>query len=117
MYKRQRLHKKLDYTFEKNISNPELRIPPLLFIVLIENAFKHGIEPSEKECFLHLDLTSDEHGLVFICKNSLEEKLVGEKGIGLDNLKRRLALRFPSQHSLEVKETENTFETTLKISL
>lgn len=112
-----RLHKKLDYKFEKNISNPELQIPPLLFIVLVENAFKHGIEPAEKECLLHLNLISDEHGLVFICKNSLEEKPVGEKGIGLKNLKRRLALRFPNHHNLEIKETEKTFETTLKISL
>ncbi|MFK8005862.1 MAG: sensor histidine kinase [Saprospiraceae bacterium] len=112
-----RLYKNLDYQFEKNISNPAVRIPPLLFIVLIENAFKHGIEPSEKECFLHLSLTSDEHDLVFICKNSLEEKSVGEIGIGLENLKRRLELRFPNQHNLEIKETQNTFETTLKISL
>ncbi|MFK7775618.1 MAG: sensor histidine kinase [Saprospiraceae bacterium] len=112
-----RLHKKLDFKFEKNISNHELRIPPLLFIVLVENAFKHGIEPSEKDCFLHLSLTSDEHGLVFISKNSFEEKPVGEKGIGLNNLKRRLELRFPDQHNLEMEETENTFETTLKISL
>lgn len=112
-----RLHKKLDYKFEKDSLNQELQIPPLLFIVLIENAFKHGIEPSENECFLHLKLTNEDNDLVFICKNSFEEKPIGEKGIGLDNLKRRLALRFPNQHHLEIKEMENTFETILKINL
>lgn len=111
-----RLHKKLDFKFEKNIDNHDLRIPPLLFIILIENAFKHGIEPAEKECFLHLKLESDEQGLIFICKNSFEEKTKGGNGIGLNNLNRRLALRFPNQHSLQIDETENTFQTTLKIS-
>ncbi len=112
-----RLHKKLDFKFEKNITNHDLPIPPLLFIVLIENAFKHGIEPAEKESFLHLQLESDEQGLVFICKNSFEEKIAGVTGIGLENLKRRLAIRFPNQHNLDIDEAENTFQTTLKIKL
>ena len=38
-----RLHKKLDYRFEQNIAGIPAQIPPLLFIVLVENAFKHGI--------------------------------------------------------------------------
>ena len=111
-----RLHKKLDLRFEKNITNPNLKIPPLLFIVLVENAFKHGIEPAEEDCFLHLNLKSEEDQLTFICKNSFEEKLEGEIGIGLENLKRRLELRFPNQYKFEIKESKNIFKVELKIS-
>ncbi|MCO6480151.1 MAG: histidine kinase, partial [Phaeodactylibacter sp.] len=49
-----RLHKHLDFRFEKDIADEKLRIPPLLFIILVENAFKHGIEPAEEACSLHL---------------------------------------------------------------
>ena len=47
-----RLHKKLDFSFEKNIDDLSLKIPPLLFINLVENAFKHGIEPAEEDLSL-----------------------------------------------------------------
>ncbi len=110
-----RLHKKLDFRFDKQIENEELAIPPLLFITFVENAFKHGIEPAEKDCFLHLSLKSDGQQLVFTCENSMEEKNNAPAGIGLQNLKRRMALRFPQQHEINVMETANHFKTTLRI--
>ncbi len=112
-----RLHKKLDYHFEKNITDYSLPIPPLLFIILVENAFKHGIEPAEHACFLHVHLQSDKKGLVFRCKNSVETKPFAEKGIGLENLRRRLELRFPHRHSLQVKEKPGVFTACLKLQL
>lgn len=112
-----RLHKKLDFKFEKSIEDNDLQIPPLLFITFVENAFKHGVEPSEDECFLHLNLKTVGKELIFICKNSFEEKSTEPSGIGLDNLKRRLALRFPKRHTLEIVEKSNQFIATLKITL
>lgn len=112
-----RLHKKLDLIFEKNIIDANLKIPPLMFITLIENAFKHGIEPSEKECFLHIKLKTTQDALIFICENSLEEVPKESKGIGLSNLKRRLELRFPNQHEIEVERKENCYKVILKIEL
>lgn len=111
-----RLHKKLDYTFEKNISDPDQLIPPLLFITFVENAFKHGIEPAEGNCNLHLKLTSNESGLVFSCKNSIEDQINSKAGIGLSNLKRRMELRYPNKHSLETKKTKTDFSANLKLS-
>ncbi|MFK7984104.1 MAG: sensor histidine kinase, partial [Saprospiraceae bacterium] len=37
-----RLHKKSEITFQQNIGNPKLVVPPLLFVIFLENAFKHG---------------------------------------------------------------------------
>ena len=110
-----RLHKKLDFQFDKTIINREQHIPPLLFITFVENAFKHGIEPAEKDCFLHLTVSSNKNKLTFTCKNSIEEKINTPKGIGLTNLKRRLQLRFPNQHTLQVEETPTQYHAMLQI--
>ena len=105
-----RLHKKLDFKFDKEILDSALRIPPLLFIVLVENAFKHGIEPAEEACFLHLKLTTTNNSLRFRCTNSIELETANESGIGLTNLKRRLALLYPGQHRLTVDSSDNKYD-------
>jgi sensor histidine kinase YesM len=58
-----RLKKPLNFSFEKQIDDENLQIAPLLLIVLIENAFKHGIEPAEQGAALNLYLKSDEKKL------------------------------------------------------
>lgn len=110
-----RLAKKLDFKFEKTVDDPSVRVPPLLFINLVENAFKHGIEPAEGDCFLHLKLESTNGDLSFICENSFEEREGANDGTGLKNLKRRLELCFPERHELNVSETKNAFNAKLKI--
>ena len=112
-----RLHKKLDFQFSKGIVNWEQRIPPLLFITFVENAFKHGIEPAGKDCFLHLSVITKNNQVTFTCKNSIEEKLKTPTGIGLTNLKRRLELRYPNQHILKVEETATQYHAMLQIDL
>lgn len=112
-----RLHKNLDFKFEKNIADENVYIPPLLFITFVENAFKHGIEPAEKACFLHLFLKSEEGKLRFVCKNSFEEKIKQTSGIGLDNLRRRMTLRFPEQHQIRTQEDEEVFEAKLDLKI
>jgi LytS/YehU family sensor histidine kinase len=112
-----RLHKKLDYQFDKTIDDPTLKVPPLLFILLVENAFKHGVEPAEEDCYLKIKLESNEKSLVFTCENSVEENEEEEAGIGLQNLKRRLELRFPNRHDLSITERVNSFLVELKLDL
>ncbi|MFK7948600.1 MAG: sensor histidine kinase [Saprospiraceae bacterium] len=110
-----RLHKNLDFRFTQNVEDETIKIPPLLFIILVENAFKHGIEPAENTCYLHLNLESDQNGLTFTCENSYEDENDKPKGIGLDNLRKRLALRYPNQYSLEIIDDENIYKTILKL--
>ncbi len=110
-----RLHKKLDYRIEKNITDDSIKVPPLLFIILVENAFKHGIEPAEKDCFLHIQIDSSEENLVFTCTNSIEETSKEKPGIGLKNLQQRLNLRYSDRHELLITDSKNSFKTVLKI--
>lgn len=112
-----RLHKKLDFTFDKDIINKSQMIPPLLFITFVENAFKHGIEPAQEDCFLHLNLTTQSHQLTFICENSTEGQSTEKRGIGLANLKRRLELRFPNKYDIHLKEDANHYKAMLQLQL
>lgn len=113
-----RLKKPLSFNFEKHIVDEDLKIAPLLLIVLVENAFKHGIEPAENQAYLNLYLKSDHQKVYFSCKNSIEEENAAKvRGIGLDNLKKRLALLYPNKHHLEINADKKSYSVTLEITI
>lgn len=95
-------------------------IPPLLFISFIENAFKHGISYREKS-FVHIELSIEKEGLTFRCSNSLvranEAAKAEHSGIGLENVRKRLALLYPGSHQLKAGKKETSYEVELKIDL
>lgn len=110
-----RLHKQLDFQFEKDLTDPIPNIAPLLFIVLVENAFKHGIEPAEQPCYLHLSLRTRDGQTEFVCENSVEQTSDTEGGIGLENLRRRLALLYPDRHQLQIAAGEMNYSVRLNL--
>jgi hypothetical protein len=113
-----RLYQDADIEFTVSMDNPTLKIPPLLFIILVENAFKHGIEPSVGECFLELKLTETDGEINFSCRNSLEPKAaakVRSGGIGLQNLHRRLELLYPGEYVLQVATLPDEYSGRLNI--
>ena len=112
------LKKQLIFSFNKEIKDENLLIAPLLLIVFIENAFKHGIETAEDEAFLTLNLKSDQKEVYFSCENSFEEEnLAKVSGIGLNNLHKRLALLYPETHNLTITKTKNTYKAELVLKL
>lgn len=111
-----RYHKKTDIRFEYKIHDDTCKIMPLLFIILIENAFKHGLENLEENAYIHINLITNEKKLHFEIENNFELQEVSDgQGIGLKNLKRRLELAYPNKHSLSFKIDANTY--TVKLSL
>ena len=98
----------------------DLKIPHLLFISLIENAFKYGISVQE-ESYVNISLECGENNVSFKCENGLPEGNNGtnlsSSGIGLDNLKKRLNLIYPGRHDLEINRTSHKFEVNLIIRL
>jgi LytS/YehU family sensor histidine kinase len=94
-----------------NIINGESRIPPLLFIVLVENTFKHGVEKIENESFVKIEIKETREQIVFSVENNFEPtEDVVEKGIGLNNLKRRLHLEYPGRHTLKITKVDKIFK-------
>jgi two-component system, LytTR family, sensor kinase len=98
----------------------DLMIPYLLFVSLIENAFKYGISVQE-ESYVNISLECGENNILFKCENGLPESNKGtifaSPGIGLENLKKRLRLIYPNRHELEINKTKNKFEVNLNIQL
>jgi len=99
---------------------PDIKIPPMLFISLVENAFKHGVSYPHKS-FIYFELTTTENSLNCIIKNSKHKKTPqsqGEySGIGLNNIKESLKLLYGDKYSLEIVDKVTEFEVNLKIPL
>ena len=93
-----------------------MMIAPLLFVILLENAFKHGIEPSLKGAWLAVKLTKQGNILTFYCGNSIANGYqAGDAGIGLSNLRRRLALIYPNKHSLKIEQQQDSYHVYLTV--
>jgi len=111
-----RYKKNVEITFNNDIDT-SLTIAPLLYIILLENAFKHGIETLTENAFIHMNLYEDTDFIHFDIENNFDPNEVNESnGIGLQNLKKRLALLYKGRHELIVEKTNNTYKTTLKIA-
>lgn len=113
-----RRHQTVDIQFEQDIDQLAFPVAPLLFIIFIENAFKHGIEGAEGDGYLHLSLSQHGHQIHFSCENSIEEG--GEKndgGLGLKNLRRRLELLYPKQHTLLIEQTDTHYKVDLILDI
>lgn len=106
-----RYHKPITIDFTCN-ADENLKVVPLLFIILLENAFKHGIEKLRENAYIKIVLTSSENNINFTVTNNYE-KTENKLGIGLKNLKRRLNLIYPSQHQLNFSVTENYYQVQL----
>ncbi|MDT0551726.1 sensor histidine kinase [Urechidicola vernalis] len=111
-----RYHKEIDVNFEKTIQNSETMVAPLLFIILLENAFKHGVEKATENAFVHIQLIEDDQKICFTAKNNFDsEESTTSNGIGLKNLKDRLDLLYPNCYKLDASSKENVYSTTLEI--
>ena len=110
-----RYRKSVEITFNHNI-DMNLNIPPLLYIILLENAFKHGIETLAENAFIHVNLYDNDDFIYFEIENNFDpNEITNSKGIGLQNLKRRLSLLYKQQHELNIDITNNIYKTLLKI--
>ena len=98
---------------------PDSMLPPLLLVIFVENAFKHGISYRTKS-FVEISLQPHGDRLLFSCRNSRPEIKHDENmkgGVGLSNVRRRLDLLFPGNYTLDIKEQEDTYTVRLDIPL
>lgn len=94
----------------------EQKIHPLLFQPLLENAFKYV----GGEYWINVTLSLDNNKIRFAVENSIStETLVNpkSKGIGLENLKRKLELLYSDKQKLKIEQNENSFIAELVIKV
>lgn len=109
----------LKVTFIVEIEDMKQKIPPLLLIPLVENAFKHGISESRHGSFIHIELAVSKMQLAFTVKNSAETTIANsaiKENIGLSNLRKQLQLLY-RDYDFSVMNKENEFIVTLNINL
>ena len=96
-----RLPQHVELHFSIDETTPGTQIAPLLFISLIENAFKHGVS-NNKVSFIDIDIRQENKRIIcLICNSYFPKDLQQDKsgsGIGLQNLHRRLDLIYPGRY-------------------
>lgn len=113
--------KRLQVNFEID-GNIHGNIPPMILITFVENAFKHCIGDLNTMCFINIHLKIHENTLHFHVENS-KSNLVGNStkktfgGIGLTNVKKRLATLYSNNHSLEIHDKKDTYVIILRLGL
>ena len=106
-------------TVKKDLEVPQehVEVAPLLFISLIENAFKHGVN-ARYDSFVDVAMDYKEGKLTFKCDNSLFEKQGNDhigSGIGLENMMRRLELLYPGKYTYEQHEENGVYSVVVTI--
>lgn len=97
-------------------------IAPLLLIPFVENSFKHSLSSQTEAISIDIQVDVREDQLFFQCINSYQPvdngagRYVG-KGIGLANVRKRLALLYPGKHSLEINPGSNRYIVNLSLYL
>ena len=111
-----RYRKDIDIKFTSDISENH-KVMPLLFIILLENAFKHGVENLRKDAYVYVNISTQGNNIQFTVENNFDSTEISKNhGIGLKNLKRRLELGYLNKHSLSVTSTNEIYKVALTIS-
>ncbi|MGN7722875.1 sensor histidine kinase [Chitinophaga sp. 22620] len=107
----------IDFTVEVE---GNVKVVPLLCINFLENSFKYGAHRITNNGFVRGKLVQRGGSLLFRLENDifpLQENNTNKGGIGIENVKRRLALYYPGKHHLTIQERDNIFIVELSIQL
>lgn len=111
---------RLDFAFNVKGNPATKQVAPMLFLTFLENSFKHGINQKSEGGFVTIDMEIESDHLVFRIQNSKpkekEKRLNGKAGgIGLENIKKRLALLYPDKHTLEIEDDGEQYSVNLNL--
>ncbi len=99
---------------------PDIQIPPMLFISLLENAFKHGVS-YQQESFVMFSIGVTGNRLHCTLKNSKHFKLPASdnrySGIGLSNIRKSLDLLYGKAYQYEISETATEYQVDLNVPI
>ncbi len=107
--------------FAENNAPGQHKIAPLLLIPFLENSFKHGSHRIMDSGYITGKLTVKEKELEFDLSNSIilitPQQKTNYGGVGIENVKKRLALYYPGSHTLIIGQDETSYSVKLKIDL
>ncbi len=112
--------KKYPFETDFKVINENIEVAPMLFIPFMENALKHSNIEKMADTFIRIKIEADTDGIQFEIENSKSEspKVTDDVGgIGIENVKKRLAILYPNRHELLINETSQAFKVNLNIDL
>lgn len=104
--------------FSVNGSLDDIYTEPLLLIPLVENAFKHS-DLEAPGAFLNIELKVTDLGYTFTVSNSktlFQDRKDDQGGVGLVNIRKRIALQTDKPYDLQFDDRTDSFCVTLKCS-
>lgn len=114
---RLRYAEEVEITMEVNGPVPEMEIIPMIFITFVENSFKHGISYKHKS-FVDVAFSFSNDTITFVCRNSkTEASYDSHGGVGLTNVRQRLALVYGDSYTLTIKDENDTYNVKLIIPI
>lgn len=104
-----RYDERLEISFKHKIIDEQSEIAPLVFLTVVENAFKHGASSDLDNPRINIELKQSKDEIVFEVYNTKpkqvsKDEMSYRKGIGMTNVKRQLQLVYPNQHKLDIEE-------------
>jgi two-component system, LytTR family, sensor kinase len=109
---------KVQFSYPSTTSG--VSIAPMLFIPFVENAFKHGVDIG-KASTINISIQISGETMIFVCENTDYSKTrsmaIEKRGIGLENIKRRLELLYAGKYLLRITETGDKYAVRLEINL
>lgn len=109
---------KVDFHIEGKAE--EQYIAPLILVVFVENCFKHSTSSQAEGIEINIKLKLSQGYLELYCSNTYSPNTNTQelsRGIGLENVRSRLALLYPDAHQLEISTTGTIFSVKLRIEL
>ncbi len=94
-------------------------VEPMLFLTLVENAFKHSEDILPEKRFIRIHAKSLDTGFRFLIENTFSPSKRDSEtgGIGLENIKKRLNLIYPNQHDIKSSTADGVYRVDLIIKL
>lgn len=113
-FEKLRLGEKLDLTSNLEAQQaPHCKVPPLLLIVFVENAFKHSRTAGNERVEIHISLRIQGDQIVFSVSNSFAGGVSRQSqtysGFGLESVRRRLNLLYARRHTLRIDQSDNRY--------
>ena len=103
----------------KNNIQESIKVAPLLFLTLIENAFKHGASQELRHARIDILLEEKDNMISFQIKNTkpaqTRSSSITKETIGLNNLRKQLDLLYPDNYNLEFLETTDDYTAILSL--
>jgi LytS/YehU family sensor histidine kinase len=93
----------------------------MLMVPCVENCFKHSLNSNDEGPRVHIDVGISNERVRFTAENSREAKSPAREnpatGLGLENLRRRLALLYPERHRLSITQEDDVFKVEMDLWL